>query len=308
MTLEPGKRKLNLGGGAGNTMIWTSPASGKQYNFRLLHMDSDQISSQLKKSIYNQRGKEGELNPALVSDILPSIERDAGNSVPGYVVGSNDGVGRIVVGYRRSYAVSLCKGAKFAYWYVDDMETTDIRHLAGVADLQRKQTVGDRIFALQELEESLGARMDNDEVASFWGVSDRYVRAIRIFQSLPVEMYDLFPFRGAVSYRFLQDVSRLTKSPDEILEKIADIEPLDKSVMDEDELRNQVKSLQAAIINALKKKSKTRAKPSLPRDWAFDVQQGVKVKAKSKTRMTIDVDLTKLPEDVADALKRALEK
>jgi hypothetical protein len=308
----PGKRVIDAksiaasrSSGEKNTMYEKGRVTGKEYIWTLKSMPATDIPTKLKRSIHNQRSPI--LTKASVADILPSIEKDGQNEIPGYVVGGKDGVGEVLVGWRRSYAVSLVENGFFQYWYCESVDELDQKAKCRVADLQRSQSPGDRVLSLRELEKDLGQAVENSEVALEWGTSERYVRLIRSFMAIPDEIFSLFSDASLLTKSFLETITKLDLTESEMLERISDVEPIPSDISDEDEIKSLARKKHTEVINALKKTDGSR-KLTLPPSWKIKSKEGVKIKAGMKGLVNISVDTNRLSEKEQESLRKLLAK
>jgi len=292
--IDANKVKAGQGGAASNTMTEKGRKTGKEYTWHLRTMPASEVSEKLNRSVYNQRSPR--LSQAAVVDILPSIKADKINDIPGYVVKGKNGNLEVLVGWRRSYAVSLIDGAVFQYWYCSDVEEGDQRAKCGVADLQRAQSPGDRMMSLRELEAEQGIKLSNNEVAEMWGTSDRYVRLIRSYMKIPDALFDLFPDVSLLPKRFLDDVVKLDLYPDIICERIADIAPITDEATSEADLKSLASDKRNEILKALKQQ-KPRKKAELPDNWKVKTKQGVKLRAGNQGQISINIDTNMLSQE-----------
>jgi len=308
----PGKRMIDAksiaasrDAGEKNTMYEKGRVTGKEYKWTLKSMPAADVHTKLKRSIHNQRSPI--LTKASVADILPSIEKDGQNEIPGYVVGGKDGVGEVLVGWRRSYAVSLVENGFFQYWYCESVDELDQKAKCRVADLQRSQSPGDRVLSLRELEKDIGQTVENPEVAQEWGTSERYVRLIRSFMSIPDEIFSLFSDASLLTKSFLETITKLDLPESEILERVSEVEPMPSDIADEEEIKSLARKKHTEVINALKKVEGSR-KLTLPPSWKVELREGVKIKPGMKGLVNISVDTNKLSEKEQEAIRKILLK
>lgn len=312
MNRTPTKRKINFlnkSDASANpnksTMKWTSTATGKVYNFTLQEMRSEEIKVRLAKSIYNLRDEVHLNGVTCVADILPSIKEAGKNTVPGYVVGNLKGKGKILSGLRRSHAVSLCEKAIFVFWHVEEMDIQDQLALANEADKQEKPSAADRVLSLRKREQAVNHTVDDEVLAKEWSVSERYIREIRRFmESVPDELYSLFPALQYISYSFLQKI--IKHDYESIKLVIEDIKPLGNELGDS-EAKASSRKLQSKILSALKA-VKPREEVILPDEWMFKAKNGFVVTPAGKSKVRVTLDLNKVPAEIQEALYRVLKE
>lgn len=312
MRPEPHKRVINIAAkdsaaaiGSSNTMEYVSPQTGKKYILTLKQMAAEDVKNNLVKSIYNDRSDEHLKGSACVSDILPAIKKDGKNTVPGYVVGNNDGVNTVLSGLRRSHAVSLCEGAVFVYWYADSMDVIDQIALATNADKQEKPSAADRVLALQKRETAIGEALEDEVLAGEWGVTVRYVREIRRFmKDIPVATYNLFPALRYIPYRFLQRLLKYTH--EEITNAVAELSPCNKNISDDTRANAESRALQNKLMLKLNE-NKAKKRTSLPKAWSLKYKEGVTVAALGKNKVKVTIELSKLTLEEQKSLTKLLE-
>jgi hypothetical protein len=286
-----------------DSWVWTSPSTKREYRFTLKQKHSTKIKSELRKSLLNYRGSKHLVGMACVIDIFSEIQRDGKNNHPGIVVGSDDGVGEILAGFRRSHAVSLCDDAYFVYWYCESMDYADQDQLADTSDKHEKPSVADRVVSLQEIENAYGSELEDNKLAEKWGVTERYIREVRRFQrAIPERLYGLFPALRYIPYTLLQDLAK--KYDRERIEAVLDqVTPASHNINDDDEAKAESQRVRSEILGALVPK---RAKRTLPQAWDIETKEGVTVKPGNKGAVTISVKAGALSEDQEEAIRQIL--